>query len=199
MSAPDNPLLAALLASSWPVHVVMDGAKYPDLPALLAKLNIGPRSLFVEQSDPAMLRAGPWLATLDQQGCKTLFQIEGIADAAVFWTGPAEEEQVFRHLRGLNMVNIPRPAEDWLDPLLLEYDLVLFRHYDPSVLALLWPVLDDEQRARIFGPMRGIALHDESTGGAREAKRREGAPDAPPRQHCRDHTRSGSDVKGHTA
>jgi len=114
LSAPDNPLLAALLASPWPVHAVMDGAKYPDLPALLGKLNIVARSLFVEQSDPAMRLAGPWFARLDQQGCKTLFEIEGIADAAVFWTGPAEEEQVFRHLRGLNMVNIPRPAEEWL-------------------------------------------------------------------------------------
>src|SRR5580698_1002803 len=48
---PTIPLLALLLAWPTPVYVVIDGAKYLNLPELLAKQDIAPRSLFVEQRD----------------------------------------------------------------------------------------------------------------------------------------------------
>lgn len=158
-----------------PIYALMDGAKFQDLPALLAKCDIQPRSLFIPPQDAATLRSGPWFAALDARQTKNLFIIEGIADAAVFWRGDIGEDAAFRHLRTLLYVKIPRPADAPFDPFAAEDESVLFRHWDPSVIALVLPVLTPAQRARLFGPLRVMGLQTKSLG-VRQAKWHEDWP-----------------------
>jgi hypothetical protein len=162
------------LMRNWPrpVFVVIDGVLLPDVPGLTAKADVFPRSLFVEHSDPGTVLAGPWFAALDERHVNGLLRIEGIETAAVFWSGAVDEAVVFRHLRSLNLVDIPRPDDAPPDPFAADPETVLFRHWDPSVLALTLPVLQPAQRARLFGPMEAIGLFAPSLGGAREARRR---------------------------
>jgi hypothetical protein len=56
---------------------------------------------------------------------------------------------------------------------------VLFRHYDPDVMASLLPLLDEGQFARIFGPATHILMYSGGHGGLRSAPRPEGLPIAP--------------------
>jgi hypothetical protein len=111
---------AALLAvmHGWPrpVFVTIDGALLPDVPGLTAKADIFPRPLFIEHDGAATVQAGPWFAALDKRHLTNLMQIEGIETAAVFWGGAIEEMAVFRHLRSINLVDVPRPADAPPDP-----------------------------------------------------------------------------------
>jgi hypothetical protein len=165
-------LLAVMQGWPRPVFVTIDGALLPDVPGLTAKADIFPRPLFIEHDDAATVQAGPWFAALDERHLTNLMQIERIETAAVFWGGAIDEMAVFRHLRSINLVDVPRPADAPPDPFAADPETVLFRHWDPSVMALILPVLEPAQRARLFGPMVAIALHAESLGGSREAKRR---------------------------
>lgn len=167
-----NDLMTLMRNWPRPVFVAIDGVLLPDVPGLTAKADVCPRSLFVEHSDPGTVRAGPWFASLDNRHLTNLLRIEGIETASVFWSGAVDEAVVFRHLRSINLVDIPRPADAPPDPFAADPETVLFRHWDPSVMALTLPVLEPVQRARLFGPMDAIALYAPSLGGARDAKRR---------------------------
>jgi hypothetical protein len=169
-------LLAVMEQWPRPVFVVIDGALLTDVPSLVAKADVFPRSLFIEHDNPATMQAGPWFASLDERHLANLMRIERIETAAVFWCGAVEEAVVFRHLRSINLVDAPRPAGAPLDPFAADPERVLFRHWDPSVMALVLPVLDPAQRARLFGPMDAIALYASSLNGVREAKRRDNWP-----------------------
>lgn len=162
------------LMRNWPrpVFVVIDGALLHGMPGVAAKADVFPRSLFVEHDDPDTVQAGPWFAALDERHLANLLRIEGIGTAAVFWGGAVDEATVFRHLRSINLVDIPRPADAPPDPFAADPETVLFRHWDPSVMALTLPMLEPGQRARLFGPMDAIALYAPALGGVRDARRR---------------------------
>jgi hypothetical protein len=162
-----------------PIFAVLNGAAFDELPSVMAKADISPRSLFIEHDDPRMVRAGPWFAALDERHLTSLLRIDGIERATVFWGGLVDETEIFRHLRGLNLVDTPRPKDAPPDPFAADPETVLFRHWDPSVMALVLPVLEPAQRARLFGPMGAIAINVASMGGMREAKRQVDWPEAP--------------------
>ena len=168
--------LADILAG-WrsPVFAVLDGAKYEDLPALLQQVDVAARPLFLEyRGNAGIVRAGPHLALLNERRLCKLLCIEGIEGAAVFWRVEEPDEPVFyRYLRTLNLVEIPAPppAQDAApDPFAPAQRTVMFRHWDPSVLAMILPVLTPAQRARLFGPAAALAIA--APEGALQAKRR---------------------------
>jgi hypothetical protein len=171
-----DALLAMMQGWPKPVYVAIDGALLPDVPGVTRRADVFARSLFVEHRDPGTVLAGPWFAALDVRHLKSFLLIEGIETAAVFWGGAVEEAVVFRHLRSLNLFDIPRPADAPPDPFAADPETVLFRHWDPAMMALVLPVLEPAQRARLLGPMDVIGLHAPSLGGAREAKRRANWP-----------------------
>lgn len=177
-------LLAMMQGWPRPVYVAIDGVLLPDVPGVTRRADVSARSLFVEHRDPGMIQAGPWFAALDDRHLKSFLLIEGIETAAVFWGGAAEEAAVFRHLRSLNLFDIPRPADAPPDPFAADPETVLFRHWDPAMMALVLPVLEPAQRARLLGPMDVIGLYASLLGGAREAKRRANWP-APVRGRIR--------------
>jgi hypothetical protein len=118
-------------------------------------------------------------------------ELSGGLPAAVFWIGNAEltEAKLWRHLRTLNMVLIPKEydAEDNKPPPGDDEDTheaVMFRHGDGNVLAEVLPVLDASQFSRVFGPAKALmflapdhAASDDST--LRRALLPDDAPPAP--------------------
>ena len=167
-----------LLLKEWdpPVFATMDGASFDDAPRAFAQAGIQLRSLFVEHRDPATVRAGPYLAVLDRPRVGSFLRVDGIANAAVFWRTDATEPILFRHLRSINLVDIPRDPAPPDQPPVPKTRTVLFRHYDPSVMAIVLRVLTPAQRARVFGPAEAIALYAASVGGAKSAKRQSDWP-----------------------
>ncbi len=168
--------LADILAE-WPrpVFAMLDGAKYDDLPGWLRQIDIEARALFLEyRGNAGIMRAGPHLALLNERRLRNLLRIEGIEGAAVFWrVEEPDEPALYRHLRTLNLVEIPAPppAQDAApDPFATAQRTVMFRHWDPGVLAMILPVLTPAQRARLFGP--AVALAIAAPEGALQAKRR---------------------------
>jgi hypothetical protein len=119
-----------------------------------------------------------------------LIQLVGDAPAAVFWIGGAglSEPVLWRHLRTLNMVLIPKEydAPDTLPRGEGEetHDALMFRHADGNVLAEVLPVLDPAQFSRIFGPAKALMfLAPDHPGSDGSPLRRAVLPDdAPPAQ-----------------
>ena len=153
-----------LAAMPGPVFAALDGAQFDDLPAALAAATLKGRSLFLGSLDPETEKAGPWLVDCDSEASLArLLALVGDKPAAVFWSFPAGEVALFRHLRIINEAVVPRPREGARQPPFGErrpssdYDMTraLFRHWDPRVLIQVLPVLDEGQLARVLG---GAAL-----------------------------------------
>jgi Domain of unknown function (DUF4123) len=117
--------------------------------------------------------------------------IAGDSPAAVFWIGDSEltEARLWRHLRTLNMVLIPKGYGEEDPPPSGEddetHEAVMFRHADGNVLAEVLPVLDAAQFARVFGPAQALMFlapeHPDSDGSTlRRAVLPEDTPPAPP-------------------
>ncbi len=100
---------------------------------------------------------------------ETVINLIGDAPAAVFWIGDRQlkEPSLWRHLRTLNMVLIPKeydPKET--ESLPVEsgnesedtHDTYLFRHADGNVLSEVLPVLDAAQVSRAFGPAKALVF-----------------------------------------
>lgn len=82
--------------------------------------------------------------------------VVGGKPAAVFWVGDVEltEAILWRHLRGINVVKIPKTAlpNDEQDHVVEEQVSVAFRHADANVMAQVLPNGSHHLAARIFGP-----------------------------------------------
>jgi hypothetical protein len=226
------------------LFALMDGARFDDLPGMLAAAGLSHRSLYRNVQDSELVRAGPWLVdpyrafdpaanawgglplengredavAADTDGAlrdtapgndlyasasagdlatdplKQLELIAGIAGdtpAAVFWIGDADltEANLWRHLRTLNMVLIPKgyggdepaPVEEGDET----HDALMFRHGDGNVLAEVLPVLDAAQFSRVFGIAKALMFlapdHPASYGSTvRRALLPADCPPAPP-------------------
>lgn len=76
---------------------------------------------------------------------------------AVFWRCRSGADELFRHLRGPNMVLIPSAAAgvDFDGPTDggdRSHSMVLFRHADANVMAQVCPALDLPELRRLLGP-----------------------------------------------
>jgi hypothetical protein len=195
------------------VFVLVDGARFDDLPSALSAAGIAHRSLYRNVQDAELVRAGPWLvdpyrqldparnawgglpsevevgeedviaadaraamneplASADLDGgaraadpgaqLEAVIQLIGDAPASMFWIGDSSmtEPALWRHLRTLNMVLIPKEydAPDIVPPADGEEALeaMMFRHADGNVMAEVLPVLDASQFSRIFGPAKAL-------------------------------------------
>ncbi|MGF9562782.1 hypothetical protein [Neorhizobium sp. JUb45] len=117
--------------------------------------------------------------------------------AIVFWAGDETltAESLFRHLRGLNRITIPRgTAADVFDGEKVEMaaaggaddaaaepvaargpatETVIFRHADPNVMMQVFPVLDETQAWCLFGPAELIFFSPDPVwgGGVKRGRR----------------------------
>ena len=136
--------------AGWPpgLFAALDGARLPDLRGRLSEAGLEAQSLFLERPGRPAPVSGPYFLPLDPGQTERLLALPGIERACVLWQGPVQPVLAFRHLRSLNAARIPPDNEQ-----------VLFRHWDPAVLALMVPLFSAEQLARLFGPFAQVALH----------------------------------------
>ncbi len=176
------PTLSEMLAE-WPapIFVVLEGALFPNLPELLRQASIPARSLYLEYGNNAsVVRTAPRLAQLDRRALDRLLSIDGMTERAVFWRyDAADEPALFRHLRTLNLVEIPKSPEGATDPPDIFSETtrtVIFRHWDPNIIELTLPIMTPQQLRRFFGSAQAIAI--EGAKGAAQAKHRDHWPAA---------------------
>jgi hypothetical protein len=148
------------------LFALLDGALFDDMARLLANYEIRGRPLFLEAGDADAVASGPFLIPLDSAGQVTaVIALVGNGRAPVIWSWPAGEPSLYRHLRTLNMAQIPRTVADDDPPdastpvkTPTPMMAVIFRHWDPNVLALMLPQFTDEQRPRFFGLATSLAF-----------------------------------------
>jgi hypothetical protein len=165
-----------------PLFAVLDGALFDDLPGDLLGAGFSCRSLFLEHGDVEVERAGPWLFALNNERARAHAEALAIAQpCAVFWSCAEGEMALWRHLRTLNEVLIPLEgeAQGELTDAPSGQERVMFRHWDPNVLASVMPLLDASQFARVFGPSAYILINAPDHGGLRRIPRPDALPPAP--------------------
>ncbi|MCG7508812.1 DUF4123 domain-containing protein [Mesorhizobium retamae] len=169
---------------SGPLFAAVDGAQYGHLPRLLKSLGLDHRSLFLEHGDEKIEAASGWLVPIPDQPAllALLAHSEPDCGSLVLWACPAGEAALHRHLRSINLVQLPKstiPQDEESSPEeegatepdgTSDYESVLFRHYDPNVLASLLPIMTEGQFARILGPATQVLFHAEDYGGLRSAE-----------------------------
>jgi len=144
------------------LFAVVDCARFDDAPALFARMGLRTLPLFLDRPNRASAPANPLMIPLDRVELNLLAAAPRIETACVLWNGPPDELLVLHHFRTLNRVRIP--AQEPAAPGGGATEMVLFRHWDPSVLALLSPLLDAGQRARLFGPLHQMTLFSADAG-----------------------------------
>lgn len=190
LSRPAQALCEAAARLPGRIFAAVDGAQYGNLPNLLKMIGLEGRSLFLEHADAEIEANSGWLVPLDDD--TDLAALLRVSDerccSLVLWCCPQGEDALHRHLRTLNVVQIPKsavPGAEQTDPIDDQMDAafanVLFRHYDPNVLGSLLPLLDEAQFARIFGPATSILFYTEDYGGVRMATAPESTPIVPRR------------------
>jgi hypothetical protein len=192
LSAAALKLVAAVQGmSSELLFAVVDGAQYGSLPNLLQLQGLSARSLFLDHANVDIEAASGWLVPLN--GESDLIKLLEVSDEScgsiVLWFCPQGETALHRHLRSINIVRIPTENIPNDEPQTVsdvgaeiakpQFGNVLFRHYDPEVMASLLPLLDEAQFARVFGPATRLVMFAEGNGGLRTAPRPENLPIAP--------------------
>ena len=183
-------------------YAVVDAAHFDNLQELLNAAGLPFHPLYLDEKDPAPGAeiAGPHLVELPTpSSARKLISLAHGKPAIVWWVWPENGEgtaaEIYRHLRRLNVIEIPsdrfdadeHPAAasdtgliDHVDhghehapqpPKTESYDLVIFRHADPNVIAMLLPLLDATQVSRLFGDAMGIVVVAQEFDGVREFPR----------------------------
>lgn len=173
MSA-DDALFHAAEALGPELFAVVDGGKFDDVGQALASVGLSGQPLYLEGADPGVRAAAGHLVTLaDRRDLRAVIEIARPREALVIWSWPSGSMALYRHLRTLNLVEIPNEARAEAEAAgedvsaMPEYEPVLFRHWDPNVLAELLPLLEPSQRARFLGAATGLALDTADVGGAK--------------------------------
>ena len=160
------------------LYAVVDGAHFDDARATLSGAGLIQRPLFLEGPDPSAVASGPWLVDLnDRRHLPLLKAVVQDRPAVVYWAWDHGVDALYRHLRRLNLVEIPCEPRPPYDNRRVE--TVLFRHADPNVLAMLLPVLDPAQFARLMGTATGLTFDAPDHGGVKTVPRPPNLPDAP--------------------
>ncbi|MFQ6554307.1 DUF4123 domain-containing protein [Aestuariibius insulae] len=170
MSDLSDILLSADYATA-PWFAVLDGAQFDNLPDALREGKFVARSLYLDrgENNPEQVITAPHLVVLDEtahnpalrppaETVPALLDLIKDSPAAVFWKCPAGQEALFKHLRGINMVRLPRtePGSDEDT-----HETVLFRHADANALVQVAAVLHPPQIARLLGPAETAILFPE--------------------------------------
>lgn len=191
LPGPNDKMQELLAQRRGQLFAVMDGGAIKNLQGKLHMAGLAFRPLYLDEENAGALAAGPHIVP-----CPTLSaaaDIRAIADgktAIVWWDWPgvvgAAEEALFQHLRRLNMVEIPtdRPDAGPADPEMMNpepaaFEAVLFRHADPSVMALVLPLLRLDQWSKVFGEAIALIFDAGGRGGPSYVPRR---PDFTPPQ-----------------
>jgi Domain of unknown function (DUF4123) len=145
---------------------VFDGAVFDDLPGELRARSTRAVSLFRDHPDIEVERAGPWLISLNSaENVDDAFALMATSSQAsgVFWSCELGEADVLHHLRTINMVLLPTYG-------MTSHEAVMFRHWDPNVLAIVLGVLETNQLIELLGPAQQIVFSSPDFGGVFQCK-----------------------------
>ncbi len=174
--------LAGMMAAG-PAFAVLDGAHFDDLQQELLNLDIPARSLFLSGGDPKWRRDGPWLVSLvNRHICDQVADFALEKPCAVFWSCPAGEAALYKHLRTLNRILVPDDriaGNDGRSGKKVVYERVLFRHWDPNVMGSLLHSFTKSQFARILGPATTIFMNATDYGGMKRVTKSNNLPPMP--------------------
>lgn len=146
------------------LFAVIDGGKFDDVTQSLAAHELSGLSLYLEGADSgAMAAAGQLVSLKDDGALRAVISLARSRDALVLWSWSQGKASLYRHLRTLNLIEIPR--ERRLDEDDSMYETVIFRHWDPSVLGSVLPTFDGAQLDRFFGSANGIAYDARESSG----------------------------------
>jgi hypothetical protein len=179
---PDDPILDLLDFSDAQVFAVVDGAMVEDLPSVARRNHLSPQALYYDHRSHIGQANGPHLIHCEDVSVIVTVRNAFPPQAVVWWVWAEADEglarsAMFRHLRGLGMVEIPEGYPKPPRPR-APMERVLFRHADARVIARVLPVLDPDQRARLYGKAGALVLEVE--GKLRRALVPAGLPLAPP-------------------
>lgn len=134
--------------------------------------------IYLEGGDPAARAADGHIVPLHEaRDLRAAIAIAREPGALVIWSWPKGEKALYRHLRTLNLVQIPNEARAEAEAEgedvsgMPSYETVLFRHWDPNVLGGLLPLLEGPQQARFLGAATGLAFEAAGYGGLSVLKR----------------------------
>lgn len=161
----DDKLGDVLRRQPGQLHAVIDGAYFGNLPERLALAGIQGAPLYMDETELPAPARGPHLVL-----CPSIFAMEQVRDvcgglpATVWWAWPHGSEALWRHLKRLNLVEIPAHRDE---PIVgrrqigainraAKTETVVFRHGDPHVIRLLMPILSPVQKALLFGGAAAI-------------------------------------------
>ena len=185
-----DALKASLLEATHPIYAVLDGAQFDDLPALLFDNDFAHKPLYLDMGTekrdialtaPQLVRFDKWKYWENEKTAEErldlLLSLLPETSAVVFWEYEGDSKLLFRHLRTINNIMIPRdedtpPMPDPMDPEGETYgnteyhEQVLFRHSDANVMAQVLPEMDEYQLGRILGPAQAVIFAPEVDWGA---------------------------------
>ncbi|MDR6873280.1 hypothetical protein J2Y55_004304 [Bosea sp. BE125] len=170
-------LKAAVASLPNEIFAVLDGALFDDLASDLQLHGLKARPMFLEAGKPQAVSVGPFLVALQEpDDTGRLLACHGARRLPVFWSWSEGEAALFRHLRTLNLAEIPnqnRASED-----APAYETVIFRHWDAVVLGQVLPLLRPGQIARFLGPGLGLCFDAGVAGGVSKRLRPQTLPAA---------------------
>ena len=181
MAPPDmatvaSPLHQALTSLPPANFAVLDGALDPGLAQTLAAADLAASPLYLEGGDPQTVASGPLLVALpDPASLDRLLEAPAGA-TAVFWSWPGGLDTLRRHLRSINLVEVPADTVGESGGGLAT---VILRHWDPNVVAPLLPLLTPEQESRFLGDAAGLAFDSADYDGLVAITPRAGLPQKP--------------------
>ena len=189
--------------------MVVDAAPFQNLEHSLKAAELQSEPLYLDGRNQSLRDSGPFLVSLPNDGAiGRVSKIVGDKSSAVLWVWPDEgsetQSNLLRHLRGINMVEIPNVLSGF-DQISVglgrvtahgettsqqsqndakagsshPHELVLFRHADPNVLAMLLPLLDRGQVSRLFGRASCVVIDSPENGGLRKFVRPIDLPEMP--------------------
>jgi hypothetical protein len=155
LSKPDDlveatPFSTALDAMPPQRFALIDGAHFEALPTQLVARGLKGQPLYLEGPDRDAVEAGPFLVdAATPAALAAVLSLVRSKPAVVFWSWLDGQPSLYRHLRGLTMVEVPLEGD--AEP-------VLFRLADPRALSLVLPVLSMTQLARFAGAATQIVF-----------------------------------------
>lgn len=147
----DQTILQQLFSvPSAKVYAILDGASVPQLPQVLARLEVEAECLYRGELEADLAGAAPYLALVpfDHPFTDWLLQEGWGKHWGVFAISHVDLRELRMHLRTFLKVYGPD-----LKPL-------YFRYYDPRVLRAYLPTCDEGELQTVFGPVLRYVLED---------------------------------------
>ena len=134
------------------VLLLLDGARDRSIQSLIRRSKLDHRCLFLGDLHPVLARAAPYLVQLGRRSPASRRLIEQVwgRNWGVFVRSPAILQDLRRHFR--RFLQVRNEAGKRL----------LFRFYDPRVLAAYLPTCNRNELSYVFGPVDRFALEGES-------------------------------------